>query len=60
MTSFTISGNGAVLGSTAKGMNDAALEGCVARVIAGIKFPKTEGAGIVNVRYPFTFQPAGG
>ena len=24
------------------------------------KFPKPKGGGYVNVRYPFTFQPAGG
>jgi hypothetical protein len=59
-SAFSITGNGAVIGSTANGMGDPVLEGCVARVIAGIQFPKTAGASVVNVRYPFTFQQAGG
>jgi hypothetical protein len=58
-TSFSIGGNGAVIGSRARGMQDEKLESCVAEVIAGIHFPSTDDSAVVNVTYPFTFQPAG-
>lgn len=59
-TSFSIAGNGSVIGSRAGGMQDEKLQNCVAEVVATIKFPSTDDSAVVNVRYPFTFQPAGG
>jgi hypothetical protein len=32
---------------------------CVAEVIATISFPAPPKGGLVQVRYPFTFRPAG-
>ncbi|RMH40416.1 MAG: FHA domain-containing protein [Deltaproteobacteria bacterium] len=59
VTNFTISGNGAVLSVTAGGIGDKTVENCVAAAIKTIQFPKPKGGGLVNVRYPFTFRPAG-
>lgn len=58
-TQFTISGNGAVISVQASGIGDPAVESCVAAAIKSIQFPKPKGGGLVNVRYPFTFRPAG-
>ena len=60
VTQFQISPAGMVQGATAKGIGDGEVEGCVAEAIKSIQFPKPKGGGYVNVRYPFTFQPAGG
>ncbi len=54
--SFSIGGNGKVIGSSAQGMQDTPLQECVANVVAGIEFPSTQGGTVVNVRYPFTFH----
>lgn len=35
--------------------HDAALEGCLARVLGTLKFPKPRGGGVVVVTYPFIF-----
>jgi hypothetical protein len=56
---FQISPQGAVLSATASGMGNAAVEQCVAGVLRAIQFPRPRGGGLVNVRYPLTFQPAG-
>jgi len=58
-SSFSIGGNGEVIGSSASGIGDAALQGCVSNVVASIKFPRTSGGSVVNVRYPFIFHSAG-
>jgi hypothetical protein len=59
LTQFTISGNGAVISVSASGMGDSSVENCVAGALKSIQFPKPKGGGLVNVRYPFTFRPAG-
>ena len=58
VTQFQINPEGDVQGSSAKGMGNAKVEGCVAQAIKSIQFPKPKGSGFVNVRYPFTFYPA--
>lgn len=60
VTQFQISPAGSVQGANAKGISNSNVEGCVAAAIKSIQFPKPKGGGYVNVRYPFTFQPAGG
>ena len=59
VTNFTISGNGAVISVSASGLGDKEVESCVGAAIKSIQFPKPKGGGLVNVRYPFTFRPAG-
>jgi hypothetical protein len=60
VTQFQISPAGSVQGANAKGIGNGNVESCVAAAIKSIQFPKPKGGGYVNVRYPFTFQPAGG
>jgi len=60
VTQFQISPQGKVQGATASGLGDKSVENCVATAIRSIQFPKPKGGGFVNVRYPFTFRPAGG
>lgn len=60
VTQFQISPEGVVQGATAGGIGDKNVESCVADAIRSIQFPKPKGGGYVNVRYPFTFQSAGG
>jgi hypothetical protein len=57
---FNISPRGAVQGTTASGMGEKTVEGCVADAISSIQFPAPTGGGIVHVRYPFQFEQAGG
>lgn len=59
VTQFQISPAGSVQGANAKGIGNKNVESCVADAIKSIQFPKPNGGGYVNVRYPFTFQPAG-
>jgi TonB family protein len=59
VTQFQISPNGSVLSISATGMGDKNVEDCVAEAIRTIQFPAPKGGGLVNVRYPFTFQPSG-
>ncbi|HUS67729.1 MAG TPA: AgmX/PglI C-terminal domain-containing protein [Kofleriaceae bacterium] len=59
MVQFQISPNGAVQGTSAGGMGNKNVEGCVGETVSSIQFPKPQGGGMVNVRYPFVFQPAG-
>jgi hypothetical protein len=59
-TSFVISAQGAVLSSTASGIGDAELEGCIAGVVGSIQFPRPEGNGLVKVSYPFRLRTPGG
>jgi len=59
VTQFQISPQGSVLNATANGV-DPKVASCVAEAIKSIQFPKPKGGGLVNVRYPFTFRPAGG
>ena len=58
MTTFTISGNGAVLSAVAKGLGNRNVVACVEAALKSIQFPQPEGGGLVSVRYPFTFRPA--
>jgi len=55
---FSIKPDGIVASATGNGM-DPSVASCVASVIKAIEFPKPKGGGVVNVRYPFTFRPAG-
>ena len=59
VTQFQISPQGSVLNSSAQGVSGE-VSSCVADVIKTIQFPKPRGGGLVQVRYPFTFRPAGG
>jgi hypothetical protein len=54
-TQFFITSTGSVTGATAAGV-DPEVANCVAAVIAGIEFPKSDGGGGVQVSYPFTFR----
>ena len=56
---FQISPLGVVQGAVARGMGEGGVEGCVAEAIRSIQFPRPKGGGMVDVRYPFVFQPAG-
>jgi hypothetical protein len=58
MSDFQISPQGTVLSSKAAGVDDV-VASCVAEVIATISFPAPPKGGLVQVRYPFTFRPAG-
>jgi hypothetical protein len=60
VTQFQISPEGVVQGASSSGIGDKQVEECVADAIRSIQFPKPKGGGYVNVRYPFTFQAAGG
>ncbi len=59
VTQFQISPMGVVQGASAGGMGDESVESCVAEAVRAIQFPRPKGGGMVNVRYPFIFQPAG-
>jgi hypothetical protein len=59
VTQFQISPTGAVLSVAASGIGDKEVESCVGAAIKSIQFPKPKGGGLVNVRYPFNFAPAG-
>lgn len=59
VTQFQISPMGVVQGARAAGMGDGDVESCVAEAVRAIQFPRPKGGGMVNVRYPFIFQPAG-
>jgi hypothetical protein len=59
LVQFQISPNGTVQGTRAGGMGNKNVEGCVGETVSTIQFPKPQGGGMVNVRYPFVFQPAG-
>ncbi len=56
VSNFQISPNGAVLGARASGLADE-VSSCIADVISTIQFPRP--SGLVQVRYPFNFRPAG-
>lgn len=58
VTEFTIAESGKVSKASAKGL-DRTVGRCIAGVLKTIEFPKPKG-GIVEVTYPFTFQPKGG
>jgi hypothetical protein len=59
LTDFLISGTGAVVSVTASGLANRTAEDCIAATIQSIQFPRPTGDGMVRVRYPFTFRPAG-
>jgi TonB family protein len=59
LVQFQISPQGVVQGTVAGGMGEGNVDGCVAEAIQSIQFPRPRGGGMVNVRYPFVFQPAG-
>ena len=58
-TEFFITPDGTVASAKATGV-DPAVSTCIAAAIKDIQFPKPKGGGGVQVRYPFTFHPAGG
>lgn len=37
-------------------LNNAEVEGCLAKVVKKIEFPQPEGGGVVEVSYPFAFS----
>ena len=57
---FLIGGDGKVTKATvtSTSMNNPAVENCVAEVIKGIQFPEPVGHGVVEVDYPFSFDPS--
>ncbi len=57
---WTIGPTGSVLNArkAASQMNNAAVEGCMARKIKRWKFPRPKGGGEVVVNYPFVFKPS--
>ena len=57
---FTIGGSGDVVSQQVAAPFDPSVDGCVAQVIAGMKFPQPEGGGVVVVSYPFVFRPDDG
>ncbi len=59
VTTFTISGKGAVISVQARGIGNTKVETCVAAAIKSIHFPAPTGGGLVSVRYPFIFRAAG-
>jgi len=50
---FTIAVDGKVSHAAASGMNNVAVESCIADVVRGIQFPAPQGGGVVKVVYPF-------
>lgn len=60
-TTFTIGSTGRVnqAGIASTTLNMSETESCILRVIKGIEFPIPRGAGIVQVSYPFKFNPVG-
>lgn len=58
-TQFQIGPQGGVLNARASGIGNRNVETCVAQAIQAIQFPAPRGGGLVNVNYPFTFQPSG-
>jgi hypothetical protein len=57
VASFVITPSGAVMNSTASGL-DAAVGGCVASVVSAIAFPRLDDDAAVQVSYPFIFRRA--
>ncbi len=55
-TNFLIAPDGSVKSSSASGVGGK-VSSCVAGIIKTIKFPKPRGGGLVQVRYPFRFNP---
>jgi hypothetical protein len=60
-TSFVIASNGRVTdaGIESTTLNNRNTESCILAVIKSIQFPLPQGAGIVQVTYPFKFAPVG-
>jgi len=56
---FTIDGNGRVIRVNSTGL-DPSVGRCVEQVVHIMRFPRPQGGGLVNVRYPFIFTPSGG
>jgi hypothetical protein len=54
---FTIAATGTVSGAKARGLGSRQVERCIEEVIAGLQFPKSNGGGIVLVKYPITLKP---
>jgi TonB family protein len=59
---FMISGKGQVLSSVMQSttISDVAVQSCVVQAVRRWEFPAPSGGGLVQVSYPFQFQPAGG
>ncbi len=54
---FVIGADGRVTSSRGSGF-DAAVDGCVANVVKGVRFPAPDSGGTMRVSYPFKFRPA--
>jgi hypothetical protein len=59
VTKFVISPEGKVLQTSATGMGHDGLEACISDVIQGISFPRTNGAELTKVTYPFELRNTG-
>ena len=55
MADFTFTNQGAVISSTASGV-DPQVSSCIAQVIKNIEFPHIDVAGVYKIRYPFEFR----
>jgi hypothetical protein len=61
VTSFIIGRDGRVMtaGTRESTMPPSGVPGCLSQILQRLSFPAPEGGGIVQVSYPFLFQPAG-
>ncbi len=59
LVSFTIDGAGRVSQVRSAGL-DPGVGSCVEQVVRIMRFPRPQGGGVVNVRYPFIFTPSSG
>jgi TonB family protein len=60
LVELTIAANGQVVAAViAAGLGRAPLDACVAAAVRRWEFPAPEAGGLVVVRYPFVFTPAG-
>lgn len=61
VVSFLIGGDGRVLSAVTKeaSLRNPPVQDCVAAVVRRLSFPQPEGGSLVQVSYPFNFQPAG-
>jgi tetratricopeptide (TPR) repeat protein len=57
---FIIAPNGAVSSASPLSGIQTDVDSCVARKISQLSFPAPQGGGIVEITYPFTFEPTGG
>lgn len=55
---FTIGTDGSVIAVALDGLQED-VDRCVEKVIGSLRFPAPRGGGVVQVNYPFLFQPGG-